>query len=401
MSQKNLFKKNIIIYIRRGLLELEWISPILEKFYHSEYDIYFYFKSKKAFNKVKKNQFYFNFISKIKKKIKINNFTDDFFLKTIRFFFKKIKFRNLENYFTEKIHLFEKFVKKIDKNLNVNNISFLMTEYDNNDYTIKKLYLDDIKEKPKIIFYPSAPSIHDPNLSQGYKKKIYANCLFLPSQKSVPFWESKVIDKSIISKKFGLPQFQENWKKNFKIKDKTKKKIILLSLNDIDENYKKTKHQYKNFIKTLESLITFLEKKKDVKVLVKQHPNKPINYEKILKKKLKFDYFDKSFLDGAINSNIIITSFRSSASIYGSLVGIPTISLQNHFLDYEKKDNEYSRLGFTYIAEDDEDLKNIINDALKDDISDIFKNQFLIGKKYFNTDVSLPDDIFNEILNTP
>ena len=68
MNQKSLIKKKIIIYIRRGILELEWISPILEKFYNSDYEIYFYFKSKKAFNKVKKNQFYFNFISKIKKK---------------------------------------------------------------------------------------------------------------------------------------------------------------------------------------------------------------------------------------------------------------------------------------------------------------------------------------------
>ena len=79
-------------------------------------------------------------------------------------------------------------------------------------------------------------------------------------------------------------------------------------------------------------------------------------------------------------------------------MGTPTISLQNHFLDYEKKDNMYSRLGFTYIVEDDEDLKNMIDDVLKNNINNIFKNQFLIGKKYFNTNVSLPDDIFNEIL---
>ena len=68
MQQNHIFKKNIIVYIRRGPLELEWISPILEKFYKSKYDIYFYFKSKKALNEVKKSKFYYNFITKIKKK---------------------------------------------------------------------------------------------------------------------------------------------------------------------------------------------------------------------------------------------------------------------------------------------------------------------------------------------
>ena len=61
-------------------MELEWISPVLEKFYQSKYNIYFYFKSKRALNEVKKNQFYFNFILKIKK-IKIDHFTTDLFLK--------------------------------------------------------------------------------------------------------------------------------------------------------------------------------------------------------------------------------------------------------------------------------------------------------------------------------
>ena len=50
MQNKNISKKNIIVFIRRGVLELEWISPILEKFYYSKYNIFFYFKSKSVFN---------------------------------------------------------------------------------------------------------------------------------------------------------------------------------------------------------------------------------------------------------------------------------------------------------------------------------------------------------------
>ena len=81
-----------------------------------------------------------------------------------------------------------------------------MTEYDNYDYTIKRLYFDDNKNKPKIIFYPSAPAIHDFNITEN-NKKIYANCLFLPTENSSNL-EKKVFDKSIINNKFGLPQFQ-------------------------------------------------------------------------------------------------------------------------------------------------------------------------------------------------
>ena len=78
---------------------------------------------------------------------------------------------------------------------------------------------------------------------------------------------------------------------------------------------------------------------------------------------------------------------------------MPTISIQNHFLDDDKvKESIYSRLGFTYTAKSDEDLKDKIDQITKNDYNDISKNQFKIGKKYFNTSNNLTDDIFNEIL---
>lgn len=398
MQKKEISKKNIIVFIRRGVLELEWISPILEKFYYSKYNIFFYFKSKSVFNNVRENQFYFDLISKLKKKFIINNFTDDIFLKILRFLLKKIRFIYLENIITEKLHSFHRFVKKIDKNLNINDIKYLMTEYDNFDYTIKRLYFDDNKNKTKIIFYPSAPAIHDFNIAQN-NKKIYANCLFLPAKKTLPMWERKVLDKSIINSKFGLPQFQESWKKNFETKKRDEKKRILIAINDVPNKQKKFIDHYKDFISTIKILFNYLEERENVKVFIKQHPFKKIYYEKILKRKINFHYCNKSFMDCVINSDIVITSFRTSSSIYGSLLGVPTISIQNHFLEDDKeKESIYSRLGFTYTAKSNEDLKDKIDKITKNDYDDIFNNQFKIGKKYFNTSDNLTDDIFNEIL---
>lgn len=398
MQQNHIFKKNIIVYIRRGPLELEWISPILEKFYKSKYDIYFYFKSKKALNEVKKSKFYYNFITKIKKKIKINHITNDLFLKIIRFLFKKMKFTNLENMITEKLHSFNNFIKKIDKNLKIENISFLMTEYDNFDYTIKKLYYDGNKKNPKIIHYPSAPAIHEHNIVD-HGRKIYTNCLFLPSERSVPFWQRKVLNKLVINDKFGLPQFHEDWIKNFKIEKKIEKKRVLIALNDVSEDYKKIKNEYKNFLTTINALFDFLEiKKNDISVFIKLHPYKTLNFEKILNKKINFQYLNESFMAGAFNSDIIITSFNSSASIYGSLLKKPVIALQNHFPHDQEKSDLYSRLGFSYAARDDEDLLSKIDGILERKDDEIFNNQIIVGKKFFNTNKIVRDEIYNEIL---
>ena len=398
MQLKQITKKNIIVYIRRGPLELEWICPILEKFYKSKYNIYFYFKSKNALDKVKKNQFYFNFILKIKKKIKVNHFTNDLFLKIIRFLFKKIKIMNLENNITEKLHSFDNFIKKIDKNLKIENISYLMTEYGNNDYTIKKLYYNCNKKKPKIIHYPSAPAIHEHNIVD-HCEKIYTNCLFLPSEKSVPFWEQKVLNKFEINDKFGLPQFNEDWMQSFKDERIIEKKRVLIALNDVSEDYKKIKNEYKNFLTTINILFNFLEmNKNDISILVKLHPHKTLNFEKILDKKINFHYLNESFMACVINSDIIITSFNSSASIYGSLLKKPVISIQNHFLHDKLKNDLYTRLGFSYSAKDDEDLLNKIDGILKRKYDEIFNDQVIIGKKYFNTDKIVGDEIYNEIL---
>ena len=71
-----------------------------------------------------------------------------------------------------------------------------------------------IKIKPKIIFYPSAPAIHDFNITEN-NKKIYANCLFLPTEKTLPIWERKVFDKSIINNKFGSTSISRKLEKKF------------------------------------------------------------------------------------------------------------------------------------------------------------------------------------------
>ena len=102
---------------------------------------------------------------------------------------------------------------------------------------------------------------------------------------------------------------------------------------------KKFINHYKDFISTIKILFNYLEERENVKVFIKQYPFKKF-IMKILKRKINFHYCNKSFMDCVINSDIVITSFRT-VKIYGSLLGVPTISIQNHFLEDDKEKESY------------------------------------------------------------
>ena len=45
-------KNKIIVIVRRGPLEIEWIMPILKILYERKFEIYFYFNNENCFNLV-------------------------------------------------------------------------------------------------------------------------------------------------------------------------------------------------------------------------------------------------------------------------------------------------------------------------------------------------------------
>ena len=69
-------KKNIILIIRRGPLEIEWILPVLNELYQKKFDIFVYFNNYKCFNLVKKSKSVFKKLNKISKMFYVQKKTD-------------------------------------------------------------------------------------------------------------------------------------------------------------------------------------------------------------------------------------------------------------------------------------------------------------------------------------
>ena len=57
-------KKNILLIIRRGVAELEWIAPIINQINKNNFQLYIFFLTKSAFLSCKNNDFYFSKINK-------------------------------------------------------------------------------------------------------------------------------------------------------------------------------------------------------------------------------------------------------------------------------------------------------------------------------------------------
>ena len=61
-------------------------------------------------------------------------------------------------------------------------------------------------------------------------------------------------------------------------------------------------------------------------MVLKQHPNKPLDIEKYLNRKYIYQISKKDMLDEIIDTNILVTQFKTSATVYGPLYKLPTIS---------------------------------------------------------------------------
>ena len=80
-------KKNILLLIRRGQPELDWITPLLFK-YKKNY-IYVFYLSKKAFKNFPENNPIFLIFKSICKSYFIQKFTTNFFWRLCKFIFVK------------------------------------------------------------------------------------------------------------------------------------------------------------------------------------------------------------------------------------------------------------------------------------------------------------------------
>lgn len=260
-------KKNILLVIRRGQPELEWITPILYKLSKNN-NIYIFFLSQKAFNNLSKNNPIFLILKKICKKIFIQNYKSNFFWRLL----KKVLAKN-NSFIDSKIHDPNYLISKLSIK---NKIDIIFTEYGNTSQWIRSFIK--LKEKPLIINYPSSPLSFgkgfDSSKSKYYKKKLICDYVFLILKKDFYYW-SKSIDKEKMLF-CGNPSYDEWWikkvsKHNGRVQ--SNKKSILYAYNS--DFGLVPKEQEKIFEQDLYFFMkTFIDMKnmKNVSIIFKIHP---------------------------------------------------------------------------------------------------------------------------------
>ena len=153
--------KKILIIIRRGVAEIEWLIPVLNSKY-LKYDIYLVYLTKKSYINCVNSSFY----SLYKKKIKnffVITYNFNFFIRL----FLKISRGNVKDFFFRKFY----DLKKIKEKLNLSpgdKFDLVISEFGNNSIWINTFQQND---RSKIIKVPSSPSTYV-NFKKKRKKKL-------------------------------------------------------------------------------------------------------------------------------------------------------------------------------------------------------------------------------------
>ena len=133
-------KKNILIYLKNGAAELDWVLPVLYQL-KKKNNIYFILGINQHFENLKRNNELFILWEKIYRKYYINKFYDRFIFKFIRkIIYKLLPLISLEKYleyFDNKINSLEYLENKFNTHF-----SMIMCEFD-----FKNKLLDNFKKK--------------------------------------------------------------------------------------------------------------------------------------------------------------------------------------------------------------------------------------------------------------
>lgn len=321
-------KKNVLLVIRKGQPELDWITPVLFKL-QNRINLYIFFSSEKIKIRIEKNQ-NFQILKKISKKI---FFLDYYYNVVWRLFFKLIRITKknnlffLNNFFYKKIHNINKLKNKLEIR---EKIDIIFAEYGNDSSWLKAF--SEFKEKPIIFNYPSSPlAFFQREGIEYYKRKLICDYVFLISRNDFNYW-SKSIDKSKMLS-IGNPGYDKWWLNkiynNNKIFSKDNKKRILFAYNSDFGLIPKDKEKLIEkdldlFMKSFTSSKNF----KDTKLIFKIHPfrNNP-RYLRILNKydKKYWEIRNESLTILSKYVDVIISSFDSSAFLDGLYSKKPSI----------------------------------------------------------------------------
>ena len=389
-------KKKILLIIRRGILEFEYILPIVKKF-SKKYEINTIFLNQKSFKSLKNNPYLFNEWNKINRNYYVQKKLDFFIYKTINYILLKINFeifKNFQNKIISRLHNPKILIKKVKIN-NIDNLHYIFTEHGNNSLWLKKFYIH--KNKPRIIFFPSSTQIFLFKKKSNIidRKKLFGDLLFTISSKEESFW-SQFIEKNKI-KPVGVPVFD-----HVKSIRRTKKRLKKTILVAIAHRYKLTGS---DFLKKHKSLFDrLLNDKNNYKIIVKPHPfkqdqylNELLDLYKKKYKKLKVSY--ETISDLCKKSDIMICNLLTSASIYALYHNIPVISFPFRDEFQFQLPSENQKLGFIEKTNSITDFTKKLNSALYKTDSLVWIKQSMNFKKYYFENKKTNEQIFHFIEN--
>lgn len=378
-------KKTLILFVRRGYLEIEYILPVLE-ILKKRFTIVTYFEKRKAFNSLKKQKDVFKNWKKLCFNYHVDFFFDNFlqklFLKILLFF--DLNNKNFTKKILNKIHSLSEISKKL--NLEENNIKYILTDYNTHSQNIYQILKE--KKRPRVYFFPTSPQVIKAKNKVNKNARPFLNYidnLFINSNFELKYW-SNFIAKSKI-KIIGLPLFYK-LKRNKNKRQKSFK--ILISYNCVEKKYQQK--EIINIKKLLENLISFR-----VPIVIKLHPMKQDQYIFDIVKEFnsKYLFFSSENLVYLLKYNIKvhICSTRTAAATYSNFFNIPT-------LGFKQYDHGYDPNSFQITHNLIKPIKNF--NQLHTDVSLILSGNKKIQKKQkisFDNIYKIPRNIRSHILN--
>ncbi|NMN67096.1 hypothetical protein VP91_00002290 [Candidatus Pelagibacter ubique] len=373
-------KKIILLIIRRGVAELEWIAPILNQINKDQFQLHVFYLTKNAFLSCKNNKFFYSIIKKKEASFYVYNLTNKIHFKIFR---KIIPKKFINNNLNLKIHDIEFLKKKLRIK---NKIHIILTEFGNFSYWLNAFKAS---ENSKIIHFPSTPSIYVTSKTRHKSKKLPGDYLFINSKIEKDYW-SKFIDKKKIYC-FGIPMFESKWQKNFKVtkkKNKTNKTILIAYSSYFSMVNSK---DLKILQKQLKNVMNFLMTKNNIKVIFKIHPFKTdqLFFDIINAYPKNFRNITNDSLNKAVYySDLLISNFQSAANIFANVGKIPSLEMPREIdTIYNSKISNNKKLGIVISSNNFNQFKrnceNILgkkkNNSTTKNLKN-FKKLFLINK---------------------
>jgi hypothetical protein len=377
-------KNFLVLFVRRGYLEVEYILPIL-KILKKKFMIVTYFEKAKAFNSLSNQKDIFKKWKNVSSNYYIDFLFDNLFLKISLKILLFLDLNNsISNKIIKKIHSLTNICKKL--NIEESMIKYILSDYNTHSQKIYQILKK--KKRPLIYFFPTSPQIIKA------KKKVdknsrpllkYIDYLLINSKFEFDYWSNFIIKSKI--KITGIPLFYSLKKKKL-FKQKNFK--ILISYNCIEKKYQKK--EISNIKRLLKNLIDL-----NIPIIIKLHPMKQQKYIFDITKELKSDNlsFSTKNLSYLLKDNIKIhiCSTKTAAATYSNFYGIPTFGFKQYDHGYDPNSIQI-RLKLIKLIKNFRQLRKDILLIVKGD--KVIQNQQTAS---FNNVYQMPKNINNFISN--